>query len=588
MKKHKKKLNLGGLLQQGAGIAGMFNPAVGAGMGIAGSLINNKSQKNLMEDFFKQKNLQWDQTHVATEPTLPTFKMGGKIDASNVVKGGQLQRISKDAVEVKANNPQATDSVELDQAYVDHNEVIDKENRVFSDSIKAPSGRTVAKEAKRLEKMKSKDNRFLASNERIDGKLDELFNYQERLNAAKNKPKYANGGRIPDPEPTPKKTTIKGPEYKKVDTTLPLAQQQLLANNNLTIAQQFKNRLTGVEGNLIPTGDAEVTKILNPYETDSTFQQVGGSKRLYEQVDPRAIQQADSTINTSRQFLFSKKKLNKGGILDPLLNVQANVPIALQKPQFLMPKQQTTPDFSQVDLNPDGAKVNLVDGTGPKTAWGTPDTTPIIGKKQPNWGNIGTTAAQFAPDIINAALTTRMQKMKAPAKESRVFLDRINANDQLADNARQATNTNALIKNTTANASQALNNMGSVLAKRMYADNQVKGNVNRANADIQAKEAQMNTDIGARNVERTNAKKAADVEFQNAKLSALSQISSNVGQKILKGKQEQNIKDLSYAQLELLKKKFEDSGVYTREIDAIMEELKKKPAFKRGGKMKKC
>lgn len=216
------------------------------------------------------------------------------------------------------------------------------------------------------------------------------------------------------------------------------------------------------------------------------------------------------------------------------------------------------------------------------------DTTPIIGKKQPNWGNIGTTAAQFAPDIINAALTTRMQKMKAPAKESRVFLDRINANDQLADNARQATNTNALIKNTTANASQALNNMGSVLAKRMYADNQVKGNVNRANADIQAKEAQMNTDIGARNVERTNAKKAADVEFQNAKLSALSQISSNVGQKILKGKQEQNIKDLSYAQLELLKKKFEDSGVYTREIDAIMEELKKKPAFKRGGKMKKC
>jgi hypothetical protein len=209
----------------------------------------------------------------------------------------------------------------------------------------------------------------------------------------------------------------------------------------------------------------------------------------------------------------------------------------------------------------------------------------------PNLKKIGGIAGQFGPDLINAALTTRMKKLKAPAKESRVFLDRINANDQLASNARQATNTNALIKNTTANASQALNNIGSVAAKRMYADNQVRGEVNRQNADIQAREAMINSSIGARNTERTNAKNAADVEFQNAKLSSLSQVSSSIGEKFMRSKQEANVKDLAYAQLDVLKKKYEDSGVYDRALEERLKALEDqqngvKPKKKYGGKMK--
>jgi hypothetical protein len=595
----------GSLMSSAAGTIGMINPAIGAGMAVVGGIQKHKAQKKAMESFYEKRNLQWSQDHAATEPTLPTFQFGGDMmDNADVVGGGRLEKISPDAVEVKANNPSKTDSVELDQAFVDHNEIIDKKDRVFSDSLKTPSGRTVAKEAKRLEKMKSKNDRFAAANSRIDEKLDELFNYQERLNKARLKPTFAFGGAIPpeDPiKPPVKGTSIKGPQYTPFDPNAVPAQQEMVAQNNLGIAQRFKNRLTGPQGNLIPTGDTEVTAIMNPQASHSAYQQPGGGRRIYETVDPQTIMKADSTINASRQFLFPKKKLNDGGFLPKPFKFDFDPEAAQIDPRALFQKQQQPFDFGSVDLNPDGTqgKVDLTGGNPANTNWsftqpgmtgvGTMSSNPQ--STGPNLKKIGGIAGQFGPDLINAALTTRMKKLKAPAKESRVFLDRINANDQLASNARQATNTNALIKNTTANASQALNNIGSVAAKRMYADNQVRGEVNRQNADIQAREAMINSSIGARNTERTNAKNAADVEFQNAKLSSLSQVSSSIGEKFMRSKQEANVKDLAYAQLDVLKKKYEDSGVYDRALEERLKALEDqqngvKPKKKYGGKMK--
>src|SRR6185436_11267740 len=52
---------------------------------------------------------------------------------------------------------------------------------VFSDSVFLPNGKSVAKEAKKLEKMKAEDYeyRFAKANQHIDSKLDNLFAYQE-------------------------------------------------------------------------------------------------------------------------------------------------------------------------------------------------------------------------------------------------------------------------------------------------------------------------------------------------------------------------------------------------------------------------
>jgi len=128
------------------------------------------------------------------------FKAGGKMKGKfNVLQGGSLNQISPDAVEVDANNPGATDSVELEEAFVDHNEVIDRENRVFSDSVFLPNGKSIAQEAKKLEKMKGTSKRFDKANKLVDSKVDALFDYQERSKkqamkkGGKMKPKFELG-----------------------------------------------------------------------------------------------------------------------------------------------------------------------------------------------------------------------------------------------------------------------------------------------------------------------------------------------------------------------------------------------------------
>lgn len=171
----------------GGGIAGGTLKGAGAlaGLGPAGLIIGGVG--GAIKGGIQAKQAQQQ---------LLADNLGKRADAEagqmSYAKGGTLSPVSQDAVEVKATNPGQTDSVEIPQAFVDHNEIIDKEDRVFSDEITALSGRTVAKEAKRLEKMKSKNKRFADANSLLDSKLDELFNYQE----ATKKPSMKKGGKL--------------------------------------------------------------------------------------------------------------------------------------------------------------------------------------------------------------------------------------------------------------------------------------------------------------------------------------------------------------------------------------------------------
>lgn len=126
---------------------------------------NKQRQAQSIEDTMLMNN--------ADQPQL--MKKGGKLVARrlNVESGGHANPISDDAVEMKANNPNATDSIETEDAFLDNNEIVDRKNRVFSDDL------GFAKEAKKLEKQKSEGGRFSKSNERIEGQLDDLFKRQE-------------------------------------------------------------------------------------------------------------------------------------------------------------------------------------------------------------------------------------------------------------------------------------------------------------------------------------------------------------------------------------------------------------------------
>jgi hypothetical protein len=108
----------------------------------------------------------------------PGFKKGGVMPGSrSIVRGGELTPIGDGAVKVKADAPSKTDSVELEKAFVDHNEVI-KDNKVFSDKVKLGDGKSVAKSAE--DAIKSKTN--------VPQKLDSLFRRQQSKSIKKTVP----------------------------------------------------------------------------------------------------------------------------------------------------------------------------------------------------------------------------------------------------------------------------------------------------------------------------------------------------------------------------------------------------------------
>jgi hypothetical protein len=178
---------------------GPYGMAAGAVIGGVTGAIGSKKAKE-EEEFRNRQQQAVMQSNLMSN--AGNYKHGGKLLSKQLqpVSRGILEPISDDAVEVKADKPQQSDSVELDNAFVDNNEVIDNQQRVFSDSLFTPSGKSIAKEAKRLEKQKAEDyqSRFADANKHIEGKLDELFNYQESMKTEQEKSKvsFKKGGKL--------------------------------------------------------------------------------------------------------------------------------------------------------------------------------------------------------------------------------------------------------------------------------------------------------------------------------------------------------------------------------------------------------
>lgn len=118
------------------------------------------------------------------------FRFGGQSTKPRVIKGGRLEKISTSAVQVKGNQPSKKDDVETQTAKLDHNEVVDRQNRVYSDQLRHTDGRSIAEHAKTIEQ------RRVVNPQQADKDLDELYTFQE-------KSKLQNGGVIP-PKHDPK------------------------------------------------------------------------------------------------------------------------------------------------------------------------------------------------------------------------------------------------------------------------------------------------------------------------------------------------------------------------------------------------
>ena len=443
-------------------------------LGLFGKSATQKRRERELKTQQMKEQLQWRKTHTPATPTLPTFENGGQLDnlKSSVMQGGQLTQISPDAVQVSANQPGKTDSVELENAFVDHGEIIDRENRVFSDKLKLPTGKTIAQEAKKLEKMKAADARFATANEFIDKRLDKLFATQTAMNTEREqrkqrKPALANGG---------------------------------------------------------------------PFSMDDLYNVKGPS-----------IDRENAAFNST-----------KIGDLD-------------------------------LSISPKVGK-----GVDISSAIGSPATTTATTGKKIDWKKAGNAAATFGPDLANLFITSKMKGPKGPQKESSVFLKRINADDQLAENRRQTANLINATKRSVAQPGAAMAIAGSALAKRLYADNQTRGEVNRMNTQIANQEAGLNSAVGARNADRQNAANLLETEFHNRKLSAYSQIAANMGNKFTQKQRENRLFEADEKALRILGDRYKDSGIQDRYFNDRLKELypefykkEEKEKKKMGGKLKK-
>jgi len=432
---------------KGAGALAMLGP-VGMGIGAVGGAALGWLGADKAQDAAEQAK---GAAKFASDRNLMTnagnaYKSGGKMKGKfNVLKGGSLNQISPDAVEVNANNPESTDSVELEEAFVDHNEVIDRENRVFSDSVFLPNGKSIAQEAKKLEKMKGTSKRFDKANGLVDSKIDALFNYQEKSKKQAMKKggkiKLAPGGLFPDP--------LEG-ELERIQGT-------------------SKDRMAVAANNIAPT-------------------QVGK---------------------------------------DPMT------------------------------LNPE-----LLTGL-----------------------------ATVGPNIVNSFLQKRLKGPAAPVMETSARLKKVSPNAELAETAGDYKLALDTITKNTAQGSAVGSNAGNVLAKKLRANNQMFGQNNQLNAQIQNQETFMNQQTRARNVGRLNEFNQGLADLDNKKLQMSSENTANLSGKILMQGREKNQMKKDLFALDVIKSQYGDSKIFgeSRDLGKTMTawENYTKRKNKMGGKLTK-
>ena len=635
---------------------------------IGGGFIQAKREKKEQARKREEYNRAFQTTQAASlMENAANFKDGGQILANRlgVQEGGSLSPISDNAVEVKANNPNQTDSVELDSAFVDHNEIIDKKNRVFSDEVKLPNGKTIAKEAKRLEKMKNDSFRFKSSNSRLDHKLDNLFIYQESVKGYKsdnNFKRFAKGGKVGGGS-TPTK-----PEDKEANN-LNMTSDQMAQVRRVGFTKGWDSLPNQPEGTIgirrsdgfgkyfnstSPNPNNAVSSYsMQDREAFGDLPHVGARRSVgdflrnnssvnnlkYGDVDysrvPGFANPNSSIVGGIYEMNLANKSPKETGFknydfssvsnpsitsrLDPDKPITKRTPTDWSKLGFesktgegyrysknkpaigsLTNKARKAGGgnlFSEADLQGTGSLA----GSTPITLDNKNQYTGSVWDNQGvqsssqtgskfNWAGAANTAATYAPNIVNAFLQKKLKGPYAPMKEGRTRLSKFNADGQLAESARDYGTARALVAKGTTQSSDLAAATGSLLARRLNNNNQIYGNLNNLNNQVQNQEAQMNASVQARNVDRTNDYNNNVVDFQNKKLQMTSENIANASSKFQANNREKNQMAKDKQAYEFLKAGYGDSQVLERlqqEHPDWFTNFETKKKNKMGGKLNK-
>lgn len=584
---------------------------------VAGAILSAKGRKKQLQELAQQRQIPINQQLMANSATPDqTFKHGGMILAKSLhpMAGGGLEPISDGAVQVKADNPARTDSVELQDAYVDHNEIIDKENRVFSDEVKLPSGKSIAQEAKRLNKMKREDyeSRFANSNQHIDSKLDKLFAYQESMKGPEGD-HLAKGGKIHI-----KKSKV-GSLHKHLGVAkgekIPASKLSIKSTDSPAIRKKKQFAINAkkwhhADGGTINDGiynDLYAQRAIGDGPVDYSAPNSSAPFPMTPYL-PQGAQSSTAPdytpVNNYRDFKLGRTKLP---------NTSEGMKTLLKEQQaYNQEKMRVYPNKKRFDtggkLSEDalydpayGTKVTgLQDNPmNANTTWQQPSDVPDYSKFQwPqakqnkfDWGQAANMAITTAPNVANALLQRKLKGPASPQLETDVRLGRVNADAQLASANRAFNQAQAVVTKNTAQGSNLTSAVGNLLSKRLEAQNQTYGDLNNLNTQIGNQEVGMNQGIRARNAERISGYKNAQAEFSNRKLGLTSQNISNLSTKLQSFERERAQRERDRQSYEFLQSAYGDSGVLNRlaqtnpELYESVNKALGKKSNRRGGKL---
>ena len=466
----------------------------------------------------KEKALQanYDQDLKRSGQVLANYNTQG---TGNFALGGRLDAVSPDAVEVKANGP-GTDTVNIGIANVDNKEIIDNQKRVFSDDLKMGSGKSYANEAKKLEKQKM--DGYPEANSLLERKLDKLFQQQEMSKAPElaqgGKMNYADGGTL----------ARKPLSNAFMEQYLPMVPGQQAA-----MPQPLQSRGVGSAGQLM---SANIQGASEPSLAGQTTQGIG-------------LQGTSLPTNIGGQALPSIQ----GGMLNPNQGSKLQG-IGLAEVDNYMP-------LIPKGVDPSGAAIPSAPAAAPAAGGGI------------NANAIANIAGTFGSNMINQALISKTPEAPAARLINPVSLDRVNDRARQASLNRQSVLTRRANNMNTAQSTNANAMNAMTKAQELQASNQLADQTNRANIGIGNQESAMNMRIDAMNTGALSQADAERVARENAMNTQTSQNYADVANKFMMGRAEQNAMTLDQTRLALLKKQYEDTGIYDRNIEEYLKSL---------------
>jgi len=142
-------------------------PILGGLAGMIGGGISKIGQNTNEQSVELQQNIN------SNPYGMPAMKYGGKM---GFAQGGDLNELSSQAFQVDADQPALTDSVETEEAFLDHGEVVTGDN-VYSDKIVNPqTNRTFAKEEEMIQKKLGKFEKQKIKSGDLEMKDDKYLN----------------------------------------------------------------------------------------------------------------------------------------------------------------------------------------------------------------------------------------------------------------------------------------------------------------------------------------------------------------------------------------------------------------------------